>query len=464
MDSRPSAGASHFTPADGPPVDSDKPVTNASPAHRVQQEDGSVDVLVVGAGAAGLMAAIFAGRAAPGARILVVERSRDGGRKILISGGGRCNVLPSRLNPTQYVTASSPNTLRKLLLSWPLSEQRAFFEEDLGIPLALEAETGKLFPVSNRARDVRDALVEAARDAGAHFLFHRSVEGIEEEGGGWRITLAGGGEHYRAHRVILASGGLSVPATGSDGTGLRLVEALGHTVHPTYPALTPLLAEPPVHGHLAGVSLPVTLRAPGVRGRPGEGCPEAEGGFLFTHRGYSGPAILNVSHFAVQARDRGEEQPVTVAWTGEDGRVWDTRLQDEGSGPVTALLRRHLPQRLADHLMAEAGVPMERSLARLRRDERQRLVKALSALPLPWTGDEGYKKAEVTGGGVALSEVNPRTLESRLRPGLHLCGEILDAFGPIGGYNFAWAWATGRAAGLSAGRATSVVPDRDTEE
>ncbi|TVR64926.1 MAG: aminoacetone oxidase family FAD-binding enzyme [Gemmatimonadales bacterium] len=401
------------------------------------------------------MAAIFAGRAAPAARILVVERSRDGGRKILISGGGRCNVLPSRLDPAHYVTASSPNTLRKLLLSWPLPEQRAFFEEDLGIPLALEAETGKLFPVSNRARDVRDALVDAARRAGARFLFQRSVEGLEAVEGGWHVTLDGG-ESVQARRVILASGGLSVPATGSDGTGLRLVESLGHTLHPTYPALTPLLADPPVHGHLAGVSLPVTLHVPGVRGRAGEGRPEAEGGFLFTHRGYSGPAVLNVSHFAVQARDRNTEQPVTVAWTGEDASVWDTRLQEEGSGPVTALLRRHLPQRLADHLMAEAGVPLDRSLARLRRDERLRLVEALSALPLPWTGDEGYKKAEVTGGGVALSEVNPRTMESRLCPGLHLCGEILDAFGPIGGYNFAWAWATGRAAGRSAGTTAAV--------
>ncbi|CAN5813489.1 hypothetical protein BH23GEM11_BH23GEM11_07810 [soil metagenome] len=128
-------------------------------------------VVVVGAGAAGLMAAIFAGRENPEGGVVLVERSPDGGRKILISGGGRCNVLPSELDPKHYVTRSSPNTLRKLLLSWPLAEQRAFFEQDLGIPLALEAESGKLFPRSNRARDVRDALVQAARDAGVRVLF-----------------------------------------------------------------------------------------------------------------------------------------------------------------------------------------------------------------------------------------------------------------------------------------------------
>lgn len=430
---------------------------------------GILDIVVVGAGAAGLMAAIFAGKSAPGARIVVVERSRDGGRKILISGGGRCNVLPSRLDPAHYVTASSPNTLRKLLLSWPLPEQRAFFEEELGIPLALEPETGKLFPVSNRARDVRDALVDAAREAGAHLLFQRSVEGLGHPAGAgdgdgmptdpaqavWQVTLDGG-EVLRTRRVILASGGLSVPATGSDGTGLRLVEWLGHTVHPTYPALTPLLADPPVHGHLAGVSLPVTLRAPGAGKRRGEGRPEAEGGFLFTHRGYSGPSVLNLSHFAVQAREQSRPQPVTVAWTGDDAETWDGRLQEAGSGPVTSLLRRHLPQRLADHLLEEAGIPADRSLARLRRDERRRLAELLGAFPLPWTGDEGYRKAEVTGGGVALNEVDPRTMESRVAPGLHLCGEILDAFGPIGGYNFAWAWATGRSAGLAAGSAVAM--------
>src|SRR6185295_4449279 len=152
-------------------------------------------------------------------------------------------------------------------------------------------------------------------------------------------------------------------------------------------------------------------------------------------------------------------QPFFVQWTELDAAAWDGLLR-EGAGTVTGLLRRHLPDRLAEALLADAGVEGSRGFAQLRREERRRLVEALAEWPLPWTGDEGYRKAEVTGGGVALSEVDPRTLESRRHPGLFLCGEILDAFGPIGGYNFLWAWATGRAAGLGVARAVAPVAPR----
>jgi len=399
------------------------------------------------------MAAIMAGRMLGPGMVTLVERSRDGGRKILISGGGRCNVLPSQLEPRFYVTDSSPNTLRKILLSWPLAAQRAFFETDLRIPLALEAETGKLFPRSNRAKDVRDALVRAAGEAGVQLLFGRSVEGMEppKTTRRWRVHLDGG-ETMAVEAVLLATGGLSVPATGSDGTGLRLLEGLGHRIHPLYPALTPLLTDPPVHAELAGVSLEVVAEAAGVRGRPGEGRPETRGGFLFTHRGYSGPSVLDMSHFAIRSGEAGDRQSVLVQWSGEDTATWEARLAEGGPHRVDTVLRRHLPHRLAAQLLDEAKVPGERTLAQLRKEERQRLVPLLSAYPLPWTGDEGYKKAEVTGGGVDLAEVHPATLESRIHPGLFLCGEVLDAFGPIGGYNFAWAWATGKLAGEGAAR------------
>jgi predicted Rossmann fold flavoprotein len=399
-------------------------------------------ILVIGAGAAGCMAAIFA--AGTGAPVLLLERTRDGGRKILISGGGRCNVLPSRMEPGQYFTASSPNSLRKILLSWPLQQQIAFFEEELGIHLVREPETGKLFPSSNRARDVRDALLQQVRARGGEIRFEAQVVALDPptEGVPWRVRLEGG-EVLDAARVVIASGGLSVPQTGSDGTGLRMVRQLGHTLNPTYPALTPLTAEPPRHAALAGVSLTARLSAPGPGGL------EAEGGFLFTHRGYSGPSVLDVSHAAVRAPNPAS-QPILARWTEHDAAAWERIFTATGGGLVLTLLRRHLPARRAEALLAEAGVDEARTLAQLRRDERQRLVELLTRYPLPWTGDEGYRKAEVTGGGVPLSEVDPRTLESRVVPGLHLCGEILDCFGPIGGYNFCWAWATGRAAGLGA--------------
>ena len=402
---------------------------------------------MIGAGAAGIMAALFA--ASGRGRILLLESTKDGGRKILMSGGGRCNVLPSELDPARFVTESSPNTMRKLLLAWPLAEQRRFFEEDLALPLALEEETGKLFPVSNRARDVRDGLVAAARRRGAEVRFNARVTALEPDArGGWAVGLEGAGS-IRASRVIVATGGLSVPATGSDGAGLSMARRLGHTIHETYPALTPLTASPHRYAALSGISLPVALEA-----AEGKRRLTTRGGFLFTHKGYSGPSVLNLSHVCVRARNRGAPLPrVSARWTAREADAWDAALRAQ-EGTAAGALRGQLPARLAEALLEDAGVAPETALAQLKREERRRLVQALTRHPLPWTGDEGYTKAEVTGGGVSLAEIDPRTLESKLHPGLYLCGEILDAFGPIGGYNFCWAWSTGRAAGLAAAAAS----------
>jgi predicted Rossmann fold flavoprotein len=387
------------------------------------------------------MAAIHAAERAR--RVVLLERTRDGGRKILISGGGRCNILPARLDPSRFVTESSPHLVRRVLAAWPLDHQRAFFEDRLGIPLALEPESGKLFPASNRARDVRDGLVAAAREAGAEMRFGSAVTGIEGSAGSWRVLLQDRAP-LEAGAVIVATGGLSVPSTGSDGFGLSLARQLGHSIRETYPALTPLIADPPVHAHLSGLSLEVRIEA-----RVGQKRIQSEGGFLFTHRGYSGPSVLDLSHLAVRSRTRGApRQELRVAWCRETAEAWTSRLQQRSSRTVLAVLREAIPGRLAEQLMGESMVAPGTQLAQLSRSDRTRLVTLLTSYPLPWTGDEGYRKAEVTGGGVALEEVDPRTLQSRLCPGMHFCGEVLDAFGPIGGYNFAWAWVTGRSAGL----------------
>jgi hypothetical protein len=408
-------------------------------------------VAIVGAGAAGLMAAIFA---AGRSRVLVIEKTSDGGRKILISGGGRCNVLPVAVEPHRFVSDSPAHLVRRMLRAWPLEAQREFFERELDIPLKVESETAKLFPVSDRARDVRDGLVAMARRLGVEFRFDTAATGLAPVSGGWRVETTRG--HVEARAVVLATGGLSVPATGSDGAGLAMAAALGHVVHETYPALTPLVTTErphlevrPSHVELAGVSLPVRLRAK-WRGRT----TESTGGFLFTHRGYSGPSVLDVSHVVVRSRmasaDPADAAVLRVAWSELDEAAWRRELGDAAGLVITAVARR-VPHRLAEHLLHETGVPRDRRAAELRRPERAALIEALTAYALPWTGDEGYRKAEVTGGGVALDEVDPRTLESRRCPGLFPCGEILDAFGPIGGHNFAWAWATGRTAGLGAG-------------
>ncbi len=398
----------------------------------------TLPTVVVGAGAAGLMAAGFA--AERGRDVLVIEGTRQGGKKIVISGGGRCNVLPSAPDLSRFVTHGSPNTLRRVLKSWPAPEQRAFFEQTLGIPLAIEDETGKLFPVSNRATDVRDALLDYARRCGARLVMDTRVSDIQPQGdGSWRVHT--GGDVLHAQSVVLATGGLSVPKTGSDGVGLSIARRLGHTIRPTYAALTPLLDSDGRHADLSGLSLTAHLRATGKRAHN-----TSSGGFLFTHRGYSGPSVLDVSHHAVQRPGARIE----AAWSDLDAADWESAFANGRARQALTLVREHLPTRLADALVAEAGIPSDRRCAELRKHERRALIDALTAYPLPHTGDEGYKKAEVTGGGVALGQVNARSMESRLHRGLYFCGEILDAWGPIGGYNFFWAWATGRLAGLSA--------------
>jgi len=393
-------------------------------------------VVVVGAGAAGLVAAAFASE--PGRPAVLVERTTDGGRKILISGGGRCNVLPAALEPERFITASPAHLLRRMLRAWPLEHQKAFFENELGIPLKFEGDDRKFFPKSDRARDVRDALVSFASRRGADIRFDTTVEDLQPSADGrWHVTTSRG--EIEADAVIVATGGLSVPATGSDGTGLRIAEALGHTVHPLYPALTPLLANPPIHAGLSGVSLPVRIRA-----KVGGGIREIRGSFLFTHRGYSGPAVLDISSFATVGGD-----PLRVSWGDVPQNEWESTVTS-GTGLVLNAMARKIPQRLAEFLLAEAGAPVDRPIQQLRRTERIALIELLTAYPLKISGNEGYKKAEVTGGGVALDEVNPATLESKRAPGIFYCGEVLDAYGPIGGHNFAWAWSTGRAAGLGA--------------
>ena len=326
-----------------------------------------------------------------------------------------------------------------MLRGWPLHEQRAFFEQDLQIPLALEEESGKLFPQSDRARDVRDGLVAHARARGVQLQFDTKVTDLLSTATGFTVVTSSGA--IECERVVLATGGLSVPATGSDGIGLDMARRLGHGMIEPYPALTPLVGNG-AHETLAGVSLTVRLRA-----RLETKTTETTGGFLFTHRGYSGPGVLDISHVTA----RGERPVIRAQWSDVTAAGWGKEF-DAPNTSVAAIVGRHIPARLGDRLMTELGIPSERRTSSLKRTERLALIDALTAYPLPWTGNEGYKKAEVTGGGVALTEVDAKTLESKHVPGLYLCGEMLDAFGPIGGHNFSWAWATGRTAGMAAGR------------
>jgi predicted Rossmann fold flavoprotein len=398
-------------------------------------------VVVVGAGAAGMTAAIFAAR--HGAGVLLLETRPKPGAKIRVSGGGRCNVLPSSVDIRDFHTSGSVFAARNVLFSWPLPEVCRFFTDDLRIPLKTEA-TGKVFPCSDDARDVVAALLDAAARAGVTLrspVRVRDVELLPAAGDRPRFALrAANGESLIAERVVLATGGLSLPKTGSDGAGFEIAQRFGHRLVPRYPALVPLLGDDATWPELRGVAAPVTLDIE----RRGKRIAEVSGDLLVTHRGFSGPAVLDASWFVT-----GASEPTTlrVHWGGPQVVDWDALLQGGGRDRLGTLVHRHLPRRLGDRLLAHAAVDAHLRLAELGRQLRMQVVEALQRYVLPVTGNEGYATAEVTGGGVSLAEVELGGLESALIPGLHFCGEMLDVTGRLGGYNFLWAWVTGRKVG-----------------
>jgi len=403
----------------------------------------AIPVAVVGGGAAGLMAAIAA--AQHGAQVTLLEGSPRLGTKILMSGGTRCNVTHDFVSADDYY-GGSRNVVARLLREFSHEDTARFFGVDLGVALKRE-DTGKIFPASDDAQTVLDALLRRAGELGVVILTGRRVTALTRSPDGFILTAAAG--EIEARRVILTTGGLSFPGTGSDGTGYVLAQSLGHTLTPTTPALTPLLARAGgMHERLRGVTLDValTVRVSGKKAWQGTGS------FLFTHFGYSGPVVLDASRHVARA-----EGPVTVFASflpAQSAEAFEAELLAEaGHEPRRSALnalKARLPESLAWELVTFAAVPPDRALGQLRRDERRALAHAVCEYELPVTGVMGYKKAEVTAGGVPLSEVDPRTMESRLAPGLHLAGEILDVDGKLGGYNFQFAWSTGYLAGRSA--------------
>lgn len=406
--------------------------------------EGAQPVVVIGAGAAGLVAAAFAAQA--GARTILLEGSAKIGTKILISGGGRCNVLPGRYDEAAFYSQGSRNVLRRLFKTWPHSEVRAWFEDELEVALKLETDSGKLFPVSDRARTVRDALVRACEQSGVEIRANWRVADVEACAQGLRVVATEGQESIEARHVVMATGGRSVPKTGSDGHGYQIAQAFGHSLLPTYPALVPLThAEGDLHA-LSGIAVPICWST----WKDGKRLDQGARAALFTHQGMSGPAILDASHWVL--RDGAE---LRIGWGGRDVDGWREALSQTDARTLGAFVQEALPKRVAQTLLARAEVTDSQELAQLTRAARSRLLQTLGDFVLPVTGSRGYAVAEVTGGGIPLSEVHPSTLESRMQPGLSLCGEILDCIGRIGGHNFLWAWVTGRLAGTHAAQAST---------
>lgn len=402
------------------------------------------DVLIIGAGAAGLMAAIHCARTAPRKRVVALDGARRLGAKILVAGGGRCNVTHHEVSEAAYA-GSSRNAIRKVLRRFDVPQTVAFFEE-LGVSLKRE-ETGKLFPTTDRADTVLSALLNAVSASGARLIHPRRVEEVTRDGAGFRVSGEWGA--FTAARVILATGGKSLPKSGSDGHGYTLATALGHSLTPRItPALVPLIlpADHFLRG-LSGVAVPVTLT---LRDGHGRTLATMTNPMLCTHFGVSGPAALDISRYVIHHCADDPAASLTVNWLVTP--TFEQIDADLQASRQTALryVGAALPERLARALCDHAGVSPAVALNTLTRAQRHRLARTLTQMPLPIVGDRGYTYAEVTAGGVPLSEIDLKTMESRLCPGLYLCGEICDVDGRIGGYNFQWAWASGYVAGVSA--------------
>ncbi|MFQ3590806.1 MAG: aminoacetone oxidase family FAD-binding enzyme [Chloracidobacterium sp.] len=405
------------------------------------------DIVIVGAGAAGLMAGIWAGRTAPRTRIVALDGAQRLGAKILVAGGGRCNVTHERVTATDFA-GSPPEAIRRVLRRFDVAAVVAFFEA-LGVRLKREA-SGKLFPVTDQARTIRDALLKAAADAGVDCSHPRRVEAIRRADDGFLVC--GNWGALTARHVILATGGKSLPKSGSDGHGYRLAAALGHTVTSTFPALVPLVL-PPDHPlcALGGITTPATLR---VRSGPGKTLASATGSLLCTHFGLSGPVALDMSRHWLAARLADPAAHLVINWLPAlpDTDV-EQSLQTLGRSTVLRFLSERLPERLARSLLLLAEVMPTRTGAQLTRPERRALVSVLTQWVAPVIGDRGFTYAETTAGGVPLRELDLARMASRRCPGLYLCGEICDVDGRIGGFNFQWAWSSGYVAGVAAAQA-----------
>jgi predicted Rossmann fold flavoprotein len=407
------------------------------------------DVIVVGGGAAGLWAGGTA--ALRGRRVLVLEKNRKPGVKILMSGGTRCNIthhcpIEGIMNAFGHQGRFLKPALHQLSPSQVVAEI-----ERLGVATKVES-TGKVFPISDRALDVRDALVRRLQQSGAQLRSGVAVLDITPiPEGGWRVATET--DSLKTSSVILSTGGLSYRECGTTGDGYPWVERVGHRLQPTYPALTPLVSPVSWVHELSGITLAdVTVSISSAELPKKQPRLSSRGGFLWTHFGCSGPAPMNVSRFVSSLKEphRALMHLDLLPDISHDALTLLLDATRGGKRTVYNTLHQYLPTRMVQCCMQRASVAETLTLAELPRKSRLSLMEDLKNLAVPLSGTRGYGKAEVTAGGVTTSEVNPQTMESRLAAGLFLAGEVLDVDGPIGGFNFQAAFSTGNLAGLNA--------------
>ena len=406
----------------------------------------------MGAGAAGLLAATRAAEC--GRRVLLLEKNAFAGAKILMSGGTRCNLTQATdRRGIAKAFGEQGKFLHSPLAALGPAELIALVEGE-GVPTKVEP-TGKVFPVSNRAADVLRALLSRMTRAGVELALAEPPQTIEPRaGGGWRLQTAH--RELLAEKLIVTTGGLSYPGSGTTGDGYRYAAEWGHTVVTPRPALTPLVVDTPWVRDLRGITAPdVAARvidSSGNEARAEMVLDRRRGSFLFTHFGVTGPVILDLSRVVSQHR---EPRMLTLVLDFVPD-VTPAAIQEYLASEVARGGRRSLaslgwnglPRRLVDALLAQAHLG-EKRLAEVSKSDRATLIRTLKETRLPIAAARGFKQAEVTAGGIALDEVDSRKMSSRKRPDLYFAGEILDLDGPIGGYNFQAAFSTGWLAGDS---------------
>lgn len=418
----------------------------------------SFDTIVIGAGAAGMMAAYRA--AADGRRTLLLEKNRKLGVKILISGGTRCNLTHDA--SAHEIAAAFPKSQRRFLGSalamLPPDRLLEFFRQ-AGVATKVEA-AGKVFPVSNRAIDVRDALVQQMLAMGVEVRAATSVLDIHPTSSGLITTTAAGAISGSA--VVVACGGQSYPGCGTTGDGYAWARRLGHHVVAPVPALVPIRTSDSWLTSLQGVTIPdarltVTAEfadeAQGRRAARHELLDQRRGSLLLTHVGLSGPVTLDISRVITQS-SRPDALDLTIDfWPAvNEDQCRESMLatvRQAGKKLISSLQIGPLPSRLVGALLRHAQVDASQRLAELGKSSIQKLTHCVKQTSVTLSGSLGFAKAEVTAGGVALDEVNPKTMESKLVPRCYFVGEVLDIDGPIGGYNFQAAFSTGWLAGES---------------
>ncbi len=391
--------------------------------------------IIIGAGAAGLMTAIQLGRSKKD--ILLLDSRKRIGAKILMSGGTRCNLTNQRVTHLDYAT-ENPSILRSVLKQFSSKEVVDFFTK-IGVDVDVEP-SGKYFPKSHSAQTVLDALMLELDHVGVDLYTEKRVTHIQKKDAVFYVS--GENFEYLATNIVLATGGLSFPSTGSDGGGLNISSGLGHELIETTPALVPLLTTDKIWKSLSGLTLPICLSLK----TKGKKAQFVQGSFLFTHFGFSGPSVLDISRYWLRLQDK-QNSTLTLNFLPNMSyeRHEQIILELQKSKPTLNMknyLKPYLPERLVNAILEKAHIAPNTSMAHLKRESRIALLTQLHASPLSISGSMGYAKAEVTAGGVSLNEVSRKSLESKRIKGLYFCGEILDVDGRIGGFNFQWAWSS----------------------